>query len=128
MEYIWQKCDWDVSLVFPIMAVDGKASCWMYSPKDDPGVITFENLFVSQDVRKEGRGHELLSFCEKVAMEHGFYKIDLRVERDSWIQKWYEREGYEQFGPDPDEPMKYMWLEKYMSDEARKKFLEDRLF
>lgn len=128
MEYIWQKCDWDVSLVFPIMAVDGKASCWMYSPKDDPGVITFENLFVSPDVRKEGRGHELLSFCEKVAMEHGFYKIDLRVERDSWIQKWYEREGYEQFGPDPDEPMKYIWLEKYMSDEARKKFLEDRLF
>ncbi len=127
MEYIWQKCDWGMTTVFPIMAVDGKASCWMCSPKDEPGVINFENLFVSPEARKEGRGHELLSFCEKIAWEQDFYKIDLKVERDSWIQKWYQREGYVLMGPDPDEPMQYMWLEKYMSDEARQKFLEESL-
>ena len=80
---------------------------------------------MSPEARKEGRGHELLSFCEKIAWEQGFYKIDLKVERDSWIQKWYQREGYVLMGPDPDEPMQYMWLEKYKSDEARQKFLEE---
>lgn len=117
MEFICQKCEWEETTVYAVMAADGKASCWMYSPKSEPGVLTLENMFVSPEARKEDRGRNTLRFCEKVAKEQGFDKIDLKVRKDTWIQKWYEREGYDVFGPDLDEPMKYVWMEKYMSDE-----------
>ena len=117
MEFICQKCEWEETTVYAVMAADGKASCWMYSPKFEPHVLPLENLFVSPEARNEERGRKALRFCEEVAREHGYEKIDLKACRDTWMQKWYEREGYDVFGPDLDEPMKYVWMEKYMSDE-----------
>ena len=40
MEFICQKCEWEETTVYAVMAADGKASCWMYSPKFEPHVLT----------------------------------------------------------------------------------------
>lgn len=119
MEYIYQNCFWDNEelLTLPIMSTDAKSSCTMFSSYDEPEVVTIANLQVDSKVRGEGRGRELLRFCEKIARQKMFDKIQLKAQTGSWMMKWYIREGYEPFAQDDNTGVMYTWLEKELNKE-----------
>ena len=119
MEYIYQNCFWDNEelLTLPIMSTDAKSSCTMFSSYDEPEVVTIANLQVDSKVRGEGRGRELLQFCEKIARQKMFDKIQLTAQTGSWMMKWYIREGYEPFAQDDNTGVMYTWLEKELNKE-----------
>lgn len=117
MEYIYHNCFWDNEelLTLPIMSTDAKSSCTMFSSYDEPEVVTIANLQVDSKVRGEGRGRELLQFCEKIARQKMFDKIQLKAQTGSWMMKWYIREGYEPFAQDDNTGVMYTWLEKELN-------------
>lgn len=114
MEYIYQNCFWDHEGLFtlPIMSTDAKSSCLMYASYDKPDVVTLANLQVHSKARGQGRGQELLRFCEDIARKRCFDRIHLKAQTDSWMMQWYIREGYVPFAKDKRQPEVYTWLEK----------------
>ena len=90
----------------------------MFSSYDEPEVVTIANLQVDSKVRGEGRGRELLQFCEKIARQKMFDKIQLKAQTGSWMMKWYIREGYEPFAQDDNTGVMYTWLEKELNKES----------
>lgn len=114
MEYIYQNCFWDHEGLFtlPIMSTDAKSSCLMYASYDEPDIIRLGNLQVAPRVRKDGRGKDILRFCEDIARSKGFEKIQLKAQTDSWMMAWYEREGFVPYAKDTSQPDTYTWLEK----------------
>ena len=117
MEYLYQNCTWEREglVTIPVMSADAKSSCWLYSSSDEPEVVVLGNLQVCPDARKEGRGKDILRFCEDVARKNGYERIQLKAECGSWMMKWYRREGFEVYCIDEDKPEMYVWLEKSLS-------------
>lgn len=91
----------------------------MFASYDEPEVVTIANLQVDSKVRGEGRGRELLQFCEKMARQKMFDKIQLKAQSGSWMMKWYIREGYEPFSEDDSTGVMYTWLEKDLNKAPR---------
>lgn len=114
MEYLYQNCTWDREglVTIPVMSADAKSSCWMYSYLDEPGLIVLGNLQVCPNARKEGRGKDILRFCEDIARKTGYERMQLKAELESWMMDWYIREGFEPLCLDTDSPEVYGWLEK----------------
>lgn len=112
MDYKFNKCFWDELTNHPILANDGKSSCNLYIYKDDPTVAYLGDLYVDESIRNNGRGKELLNYAQTLAQKCGCNKIILKVEYGSWMLKWYEREGFEPYQYDNEEPDKYVWYEK----------------
>jgi GNAT superfamily N-acetyltransferase len=121
MEYLYHNCIWDKEGLYtlPVMSKDAKSSCLMYSSYEDPDVITLGNLQVSPSVRRDGRGKELLHFCEDIARSKGFETMHLKAQTGSWMLAWYIREGYEPFSEDDSTGVMYTWLEKDLNKEPR---------
>ena len=112
MEFIYHVCEWDELVTCPVMSQDGKASCALFSEKENPKVVYLANLYVDPSRRKEGCGKELLRLCEGLAHDMGYESISLKVEIIAWMRKWYEREGFEFAEMDEEDPISYVWLRK----------------
>ncbi|MFP3947110.1 MAG: GNAT family N-acetyltransferase [Longimicrobiales bacterium] len=61
---------------------------WPSSSAGDPTVC---NLFVRPEYRRRGHGRRLLRAAEEAA---GSEMVELACRPDTWLEEWYEREGY----------------------------------
>ena len=86
----------------------------LYRYYDDDTIIYLSNLYVDTNMRNKGIGTRLVSMCENIAENLGINKIILFVEKNSWMQKWYNRLGYKKlkiFSENP--PLENaMWMKK----------------
>ena len=112
MNYIVQYTDWDDLINFPIMSQDGKSSCYAYIYKEDKTTMYLGNLYVSEDERGKGRGKDILNYVRKLAEEKGCNQLILKVKINGWVREWYEKEGFELYSIDEEEPDVYVWYEK----------------
>ena len=74
----------------------------------DDDTLYLSSVFVEECNRKHGYGAKILKAAEEVAKTFGISKIRLKVETNSWMEKWYKRNGYEYLTSEG----KYDWLEK----------------
>jgi len=76
--------------------------------------FTIANLFVMKSDRKRGYGTELLhaaitEFNHENLYAKGRLQLTLRVLRDSWVEEWYEREGFQRHCDDAVDE-RYVWM------------------
>lgn len=74
----------------------------------DDDIFYLSSVFVEECNRKHGYGTKILKAAENVAKTFGVSKIRLKVERNTWMEEWYKKNGYEYLSPDGE----YDWLEK----------------
>ena len=74
----------------------------------DNDTIYLSSLFVRGSDRRHGYGSKVLNAAEEVAKTFGISKIRLKVERNTWVEEWYKKNGYEYLSSEGE----YDWLEK----------------
>jgi len=74
----------------------------------DNDTIYLSSLFVRESDRGRGYGSKVLKAAEEVAKTFEISKICLKVERNTWMEKWYKKNGFEYISSEG----KYNWLEK----------------
>lgn len=86
----------------------------LYIYKDDPQVLYIANLFVDVNMRDKGIGSQLLSLIEDIADQMNIKKLVLFVEKNTWMQKWYNRLGYKKLKTFLSEPPleNAIWMKK----------------
>jgi GNAT superfamily N-acetyltransferase len=97
-----------------IMDKTGKAFCRTYWYCDDEDTVYFDWLSVNESVRKQGIGNELLSLHEEIGKQLGANISFLFVERDSWLQDWYQRKGYVFYS---DRNLSEIWMTKNLKND-----------
>lgn len=65
---------------------------------DNRFTIILNSLFVNPEYRQSGIGTILVNTSEKIAELIGFDVVTLEVKEDSWIQQWYRKKGYREYG------------------------------
>ena len=65
---------------------------------DNRFTITLNSLFVNPEYRKSNIGTILLNTSEKIAELIGFDVVTLEVKEASWMQQWYRKRGYREYG------------------------------
>lgn len=78
----------------------------------DDDTLYLSSVFVEECNRKHGYGTKILKAAEEVAKTFGVSKIRLKVERNTWMEEWYKKNGYEYLSPDGE----YDWLENRVID------------
>lgn len=85
--------------VFFIMNKNGNSFVSLYTfydtSKKEYEDIYISYLSVHSYSRKKGLGTEIIKLCEKIATELNTKFLYLAVIKDSWMQKWYEKLGFE---------------------------------
>lgn len=66
----------------------------LYTYNDNPEILYIANLSVDANMRNKGIGTQLLSIAEDVADQMSIKTIILFVEKNTWMQKWYNKLGY----------------------------------
>lgn len=84
----------------------------LYWYDDDETTLYFSNLFVDEKYRNKGIADKILGFVFEYAKKHKYKDIILNVKRGSWMQKWYERKGFEYLADDEGEYKGNVWLKK----------------
>lgn len=79
---------------------------------DNPDIVYFFSLFVTDKYRNQGLGNAILEYAENFAVEHNFKTISLKVEENTWMFDWYKRKGYIEIN---EKTGKYIWLEKSLA-------------
>lgn len=74
----------------------------------NPEITCICNLKVEPPYRNKGLGNALMNLCEN---PHVSDTVMLWVEKDSWMQAWYERRGYEYHCEKDDE---FIWMIKHL--------------
>jgi len=88
------ESDWGNSVL--VMEKRGKGFARTYWFNDDTGTIYFDWLSVDESERGNGIATELLNAHIEVAKKFELESM-LWVEKDTWMQKWYKRRGYQYF-------------------------------
>ena len=84
----------------------GKIELWI---EDKTKELFLCNLIVQPPERKKGIGQLLLNYSEEAAHKIGFKRIALKVLKDSWMEKWYKRNGYiEDYIDEEERIVKYL--------------------
>ena len=83
----------------------------------DDDTIYLSSLFIRESNRGRGYGSKILKAADEVAKTFGVSKIRLKVERNTWMDEWYKKNGYEYISAEG----KYDWLEKQRSKEENLK-------
>ncbi len=78
----------------------------------DNEILYLSSVFVRDSSRKHGYGSKILKAAEEVARTFGISKIRLKVERNTWVEEWYKKNGYEYLSSEG----KYDWLENRVID------------
>lgn len=73
---------------------DNSISFALYTYNDDTETLYFSSLFVDEQYRNNGYGNKILQWVFNYAKTNSFNAIVLNVVKGSWMQKWYERNGF----------------------------------
>lgn len=92
-----------------IMGKDGLSYFRIYWYSDDEKSIYLEGLSVT--VQRSGIGTHLLECAEKIATSLDASTIYLWVAKETWMQDWYVRKGYEYSSEYEEEP-NAIWMKK----------------
>ena len=65
---------------------------------DNRFTIILNSLFVNPEYRQSNIGTILVNTSEKIAELIGFDVVTLEVKEDSWMQQWYRKKGYREYG------------------------------
>ena len=87
---------------------------WYYT---DDKAILLDSLFVEKHAREKGLASLLMQMCEVICRDMEADKVCLCVLKDSWMESWYARLGYQQinFQLDPN----YIWMQKNISKQIQ---------
>lgn len=78
-----------------IMEKHGNAFGRVYWYRDDNSTVYLDSLSVDAKVQQQGIGTELQKMREQMGIVLGAKTSCLWVKQDSWMHKWYQRRGYE---------------------------------
>ena len=98
-----------VSIMF--MEEKGRAFGRLYFYDNDSTMVLLSDLSVSPEDRKQGIGRQMQEIREQMAINSSATTAYLWVEKDSWMQEWYRRRGYEDYADKEDEENK-IWMKK----------------
>lgn len=84
----------------------------LYYYDDDKSTIYFSNLFVDEKYRNKGVANKILDFAVKYGKKHNYKDIISNVAKGSWMQKWYERKGFEYYEDAEGEYAGNVWMIK----------------
>ena len=104
MKYLNLK---EIKKVYVLEGLHSKVYVEFY--EDDQYTAYITHLHVDENHRKHGIGNKTLNDAEQWARVHGFDKVMLMCESDSWMYHWYISKGYK-FHSNEDE--EYCWLYK----------------
>ena len=65
---------------------------------DNRFTIILNSLFVNPEYRQSNIGTILVNTSEKIAELIGFDVVTLEVKEASWMQQWYRKKGYREYG------------------------------
>lgn len=86
----------------------------LYYYNDDPSILYFSNLHVDEKYRNRGIGQKILDYVFEYTKKHEYKDIILNVVKDSWVQKWYERNGFEYIEDADGEYAGNVWMIKHL--------------
>ena len=82
--------------------------CRLTINKKCPNVLWLSTFVVDEMHRFQGIGSRLLQKVIELAKTDGFTIISLQVESTSWMEKWYERNGFVKVADGYDDNMVIM--------------------
>lgn len=105
------KTEWGIVKIFS--NEDNTIRFALYTYNDDNEIIYLSNLFVNESLRKNGYGDRIIEWVFGYAKSHSFKTIILNVVKNSWMEKWYKRKGFEYLEDCEDDEYKgNVWLKK----------------
>lgn len=105
------KTEWGIVKIFS--NEDNTIRFALYTYNDDNETIYLSNLFVNESLRKNGYGDRIIEWVFDYAKSRSFKTIILNVVKNSWMEKWYERKGFEYLEDCEDDGYKgNVWLKK----------------
>ena len=84
----------------------------LYYYNDEPSILYFSNLYIDEKYRNRWIGQKILDYAFKYAKKHRYKDIILNAVKDSWVQKWYERNGFEYLEDADGEYVGNAWMIK----------------
>ena len=85
---------WDNYKVFFVFSDDGSISCRLSFYDDTPQDAIISDLYVHENMRKQGGATAILNWCFECAKERGCNSVSLRSDNDDWVREWYKRIGF----------------------------------
>lgn len=82
----------------------------VYQYMDDKSSVYLSNLKVDLEYQRKGLGIRLLRILEILGRSLGATYSYLWVEKQSWMHKWYKRQGYTNFKQHND--INFIWMKK----------------
>lgn len=88
----------------------------MFDNRCDKGVCEIGEVNTHTCKQRQGYATMLMQEAERIAKENGCTVIQLWTKKDSWMQEWYERIGFEvqDFMKAPSDDT--IWLCKFIKD------------
>jgi len=85
-----------------------------FDRKHPEGCCEIGELNTHPEYRQKGYAKMLVGEAERLAKEKGYWQVLLWTNRDTWVQEWYERMGYEveEFMRPPSDGT--VWLSKFL--------------
>jgi N-acetylglutamate synthase-like GNAT family acetyltransferase len=109
-DFLIHKTSYDnVVDYYYIMDNDAGSFGMAYLYRDDLESIYLEAISVSSNLRKKGRGTQILLYLENLGRTLNCNYVYLWVLKDSFMERWYKKSGYEYYN-EKDE--KNIWLRK----------------
>ena len=115
MKFIKHRNTWCWGTSTIIITNDGCGTVTVQFDDEFPCAANITGLSVYKDKRNKGYGTALLKEAEKEAKEHNKEIIYISCDKDSWIENWYKRTGYEDDGLIPEFDYKVRRLKKEIS-------------
>ena len=82
------------AIYYDVFYQSGSIRLWISD--ENPRKLFLSNLMVQPEDRNKGIGKALLDYSEKAAKRLGMKRIALKVRKDSWMENWYKRIGYQE--------------------------------
>lgn len=104
----------ELQQIWYLMERQSRAFARILLPAEDPTYLIFSELSVSPYAREKGIGEFLLQYCIEFAKEKKLKAVWLWVEKDSWMQGWYQRRGFVLQKEKEDQPGS-IWMYKNLN-------------
>lgn len=113
-KYITHLCTSVKSSSIFIMDEDGVSyGCisW-YNDQDD--AIYIDLISVIEEFRRQGLGSQMMEVCINLSIYLGATSINLCVQKESFMHKWYEKIGFIDTIPNKEDDT-YIWMNKHLT-------------
>ena len=87
----------------------------LYMYNDEPQNFYLSNIYVDVKYRQSGRGNYVLEKATEIAKKHNAENIMLKVLSNSFMHKWYKRNGFKDLIYDEEES-EYIWMIKKINN------------